>query len=201
MPGSAPPHCDGRWRGQRVYGFWLVQSCFPPTWLRATHAGGPQHFVWTRELLDPSGANVRRIQWAASILLRCGRGISWGDDDKQVSQPKTDTATVAGEFVVQGITGAPNVLFTVLRLVRVRLAGADRAEMVMVLRDHPAVAIGLVLLIINVCIHMRIGMHEIIQDYLDEEKHNRLANWANNAFAILVAVLTILAVAKISFWG
>ena len=31
---------------------------------------------------------------------------------------------------------------------------------------------------------MRIGMHEIIEDYLDEDKQNRLANVANNVFAI-----------------
>jgi succinate dehydrogenase hydrophobic anchor subunit len=48
---------------------------------------------------------------------------------------------------------------------------------------------------------MRIGMHGVIEDYLDEEKQNRLANAANNAFAVLVALATILAVAKIVFWG
>jgi len=124
-------------------------------------------------------------------------------DKATIANPKTRYGHGGTrEFVVQRITGALNVLFTLFFVwLVVRLAGADRAEMVMVLRDHPAVAIGLVLLIVNVCIHMRIGMHEIIQDYLDEEKQNRLANWANNAFAILVAVLTTLAVAKISFWG
>ena len=63
------------------------------------------------------------------------------------------------------------------------------------------VALGLVLLIVNVSIHMRIGMHEIIMDYLDETKQNRLAIIANNAFAIVIPAVTILAVAKIVFWG
>jgi succinate dehydrogenase hydrophobic anchor subunit len=48
---------------------------------------------------------------------------------------------------------------------------------------------------------MRIGMHEVIEDYVDDEKTNRLANLANTIFAALVAVVTIVAVAKITFWG
>jgi succinate dehydrogenase / fumarate reductase membrane anchor subunit len=82
----------------------------------------------------------------------------------------------------------------------VRLAGADRAEMVEVVRN-PLVAVGIVALIVNVSIHMRIGMHEVIMDYLDEDKQNRLATLANNVFAIIVPAVTILAVAKIVFWG
>jgi succinate dehydrogenase / fumarate reductase membrane anchor subunit len=124
-------------------------------------------------------------------------------DKAAIANPKTKYGHGGTrEFIVQRITGALNVLFTLLFVwFVVRLAGADRAEMVMVLRDHPVVAIGICLLIINVCVHMRIGMHEVIQDYLDEERQNRLANVANNVFAVLVAVLTIFAVAKIVFWG
>ena len=66
---------------------------------------------------------------------------------------------------------------------------------------NPFVAIVLCLLIINVCIHMRIGMNEVIEDYLDEEKTNHLAQRANLWFAILVAVITVISVAKILFWG
>jgi succinate dehydrogenase / fumarate reductase, membrane anchor subunit len=125
-------------------------------------------------------------------------------DKATIANPNThygDGKHATRNFVVQRITGALNVLFTIFFVwFVVRLAGADRAEMVMVLRDHPLVAIGLVLLIINVCVHMRIGMHEVIEDYIYGAQ-NKLANAANNIFAIAVAVLTILAVAKIVFWG
>jgi succinate dehydrogenase / fumarate reductase membrane anchor subunit len=105
------------------------------------------------------------------------------------------------EFKLQRWTGMLNVAFTIFfAWFVVRLAGADRAEMVMVLRDHPLVAIALVLLIINVSIHMRIGMHEVILDYLDGAQ-KKAANVANTAFAILIPAVTILAVAKIVFWG
>ena len=48
---------------------------------------------------------------------------------------------------------------------------------------------------------MRIGMHEVIQDYVDAPGQNRLANVANTCFAVLVALVTIVAIVKIMFWG
>ncbi len=104
-------------------------------------------------------------------------------------------------FVWQRVTGALNVLFTIFFVwFVVRLAGAERADMVGVVRN-PFVAIALALLIINVCIHMRIGMREVIEDYIDEGPANRLALSANTAFAVIVALLTLLSIAKIVFWG
>ena len=125
-------------------------------------------------------------------------------DKATIADPKThygEGKHATREFKTQRWTGMLNVLFAIFFVwFVVRLAGADRAEMVEVVRN-PFVALGVVLLIINVSIHMRIGMHEVIMDYLDEGKQNRLAILANNAFAILVPAVTILAVAKIVFWG
>jgi succinate dehydrogenase / fumarate reductase membrane anchor subunit len=123
-------------------------------------------------------------------------------DKATIADPKTKYGHGGTrEFIGQRVTGALNVLFTIFFVwFVVRLAGAGRAEMVDVVRN-PLVAIVLVLLILNVCAHMRIGMHEIIEDYLDEDKQNRLANTANNVFAALVALVTVVAVAKIVFWG
>jgi succinate dehydrogenase / fumarate reductase membrane anchor subunit len=125
-------------------------------------------------------------------------------DKAKISTPTTHYGSgkhATREFVTQRLTGALNVLFTIFFVwFVVRLAGADRAQMVEIVRN-PLVALGLALLIINVSVHMRIGMHEVIADYLDEGRQNRLAIFANNAFAILVPVLTILAIVKIVFWG
>jgi succinate dehydrogenase / fumarate reductase membrane anchor subunit len=104
-------------------------------------------------------------------------------------------------FIWQRMTGALNIAFTLFFAWFVlKLAGADRAQMVEVVR-HPVVAVVLAALIINVCIHMRIGMREVIEDYISEGPRNHLANAANTWFAIVVPVLTILAIAKILFWG
>jgi succinate dehydrogenase / fumarate reductase membrane anchor subunit len=123
-------------------------------------------------------------------------------DKATIADPKTRYGHGGTrEFITQRITGALNIGFLLFFVwFVVRLAGADRAEMLGVVRN-PIVAILLCLLIINVTVHMRIGMHEIIEDYLDEEKTNRIANFANTAFAILVAAVTILSVARIVFWS
>ena len=125
-------------------------------------------------------------------------------DKARISDPTTHYGSAhkaTRHFMTQRITGALNVLFTVFFVwFVVRLAGAGRAEMVEVVRN-PLVAIVLCLLIINVCIHMRIGVNEVIEDYIDEGPANHLAQRANAAFAILVAVVTVLSVAKIVFWG
>jgi succinate dehydrogenase / fumarate reductase membrane anchor subunit len=122
-------------------------------------------------------------------------------DKATIANPKTKYGHGGTrEFIGQRITGALNIVFTIFFVwFVVRLAGADRAEMIEVVRN-PFVGIGLILLILNVCAHMRIGMHEVIEDYLYEGQ-NRVANIANTVFAVAVAVVTILAVAKIMFWG
>lgn len=125
-------------------------------------------------------------------------------DKATISNPKThygDAHHATREFKTQRFTAMLNIVFTVFFIwLVVSLAGAGRAEMVETIRN-PLVALGIVLLIVNVSVHMRIGMHEVIMDYIDEGPTNRLANTANTAFAILVPALTIIAVAKIAFWG
>jgi succinate dehydrogenase / fumarate reductase membrane anchor subunit len=124
-------------------------------------------------------------------------------DKATISDPRTHYGSgkhATREFKTQRLTGMFNIVFTIFFVwFVVSLAGADRAQMVETVRN-PFVALGLVLLIINVSIHMRIGMHEVIADYL-YEKQNKVANLANNVFAVLVPAVTILAVAKIVFWG
>ena len=124
-------------------------------------------------------------------------------DQAKISDPKTHYGSPHGatrHFMTQRITGALNVLFLIFFIwFVVRLAGGDRADMVGVVHN-PFVAIVLCLLIVNVCVHMRIGMNEVIEDYLEGDIHH-LAKRANAVFAILVALVTVLSVAKIAFWG
>ena len=123
-------------------------------------------------------------------------------DKATISNPKTHYGQGGTrEFITQRISGALNIAFLLFFVwFVVRLAGADRGEMVEVVRN-PIIAIVLCLLIVNVTVHMRIGMNEVIEDYLDAEKTNRLARMANTGFAVLVALVTIVSVAKIVFWS
>jgi succinate dehydrogenase / fumarate reductase membrane anchor subunit len=104
-------------------------------------------------------------------------------------------------FILQRLTGMANVLFLIFFVwLVVRLAGAERAEMVAVIAN-PFVAIVLALLMVNVAMHMRIGMREVIEDYLDEERINRLALLLNDLFAAAIALIALVSIAKIVFWG
>jgi len=125
-------------------------------------------------------------------------------DKAIIEKPSThygDGKHATGHFVRQRVSGALNVIFTAFFVwFVIKLAGADRATMVETIRN-PFVAIPLALLIVNVCVHMRIGMNEVIDDYLNEDKSYGLVRTANTAFAVLVAAVTVLAIAKILFWG
>lgn len=104
-------------------------------------------------------------------------------------------------FRMQRISGALNILFLgFLIWLVVTLARADYATMVATLRN-PLVWIPLVLLLINVPIHMRIGMREIIEDYVHDPRLNRLSLMLNSAFALAIGLLGVGAVLKIAFWG
>jgi succinate dehydrogenase / fumarate reductase membrane anchor subunit len=104
-------------------------------------------------------------------------------------------------FKVQRLTGALAVAFTgFLIWFVVRLAGAGRAEMIEVARN-PLVALALIATIAVAAIHMRIGMNDVIEDYIEDHGRNRLAQLANLVFSVLVVLATIVAVGKIVFWG
>jgi succinate dehydrogenase / fumarate reductase membrane anchor subunit len=121
----------------------------------------------------------------------------------QVQNPSTHygrAKAATRHFLTQRVTAALNILFTLFIVwFVVSLAGKAPAEMIALARN-PFVAIGLALLVVNVAIHMRIGMREVIEDYIDGEA-NRLALAANTAFAHFIVVVALGAIAKLVFWG
>jgi succinate dehydrogenase / fumarate reductase membrane anchor subunit len=121
----------------------------------------------------------------------------------QIQTPSTHYGNAKAStrhFITQRVTGALNVLFTLFIVwFVVSLAGKAPAEMIGLARN-PFVAIGLALLIVNVAIHMRNGMRDVIEDYFDGEA-GRLAMLANNLFAGFVLVVALGAIAKLVFWG
>ncbi|HTJ57523.1 MAG TPA: succinate dehydrogenase, hydrophobic membrane anchor protein [Devosiaceae bacterium] len=104
-------------------------------------------------------------------------------------------------FIVQRATGALNIAFALFFIyLVVRLARADAGTMSDLL-SNPIVAIVTALMIISATMHMRIGMREVIEDYVHDEKLNRFCLMLNWLVAIAIAVVTLAALAKLVFWG
>jgi succinate dehydrogenase / fumarate reductase membrane anchor subunit len=125
-------------------------------------------------------------------------------DLRSIANPKSRYGYGKGatrHFIVQRLTGACNVLFLLFFIwLVVRLAGSGRAEMVSLIAN-PFVGIVTALLLVSITVHMRIGMLEVIEDYVHDEKLNRLSRFLNTAFAVLIALIGILSIAKLVFWG
>ena len=78
--------------------------------------------------------------------------------------------------------------------------GEPYAEVVGAL-SNPFIAVLLGLMVIAGLVHMRIGMQEIIDDYVHGEKTKFLAVMANTFFPVLIGALCLFAVLKLGFGG
>lgn len=78
------------------------------------------------------------------------------------------------------------------------LAFRPHAEAVRVV-SHPVIAILLILTIVSVTNHMRLGMQIIIEDYVHDKGWKITALIANNFYAVVIAAASLWAVVKISF--
>jgi len=125
-------------------------------------------------------------------------------DESRIAEPHIHYGNPKGStrhFIIQRLTGALNILFLIFFVwLVVRLAGSGRTEMVGVV-GNPIIAIIIALLIANVATHMRIGMREVIEDYVQDPRLHSLCLSLNTFFALAVTVLAWIALAKIVFWG
>lgn len=106
-----------------------------------------------------------------------------------------------GHFVRQRVTAMSNIPLTLFLVwFLVRIAGAEQAE-IAALVSNPLIAGGLVLAVISVSWHMRIGVQVVIEDYV-HGPFNRVALLTANMFlSIGLAALCIVSILKLSFGG
>jgi len=102
------------------------------------------------------------------------------------------------DFWRQRVTAVAMVLLMVPVIVVVMmLLGRNQAGAAQIL-GSPLVAIIMLLFIIASAWHMKIGMQEVIEDYVHSETLKLVAIIANNFFSFAVALASIYAILKLS---
>jgi succinate dehydrogenase / fumarate reductase, membrane anchor subunit len=102
-------------------------------------------------------------------------------------------------FWLQRVTAVANVPlvigFVVIVLTQL---GRDHAAVVQIL-GSPIVAIAMLLFILSVTWHMRLGMQVIIEDYVHHEGRRIVALIANTFFSVVIGLSCAYAILKLSF--
>jgi succinate dehydrogenase / fumarate reductase, membrane anchor subunit len=105
------------------------------------------------------------------------------------------------QFWRQRLTAVANVpLFLFFIGFLIKYNGAPYAEVVAALHN-PLVALLIGLMVISGIIHMKIGMQEIILDYIHGEKLKFALVMLNTFFSVALGALCLFAVLKIGFAG
>ncbi len=102
-------------------------------------------------------------------------------------------------FWRQRLTAVANVPLTIAFVVIVvGLLGRNHAAVVQIL-GSPLVAVVMLLFIMSITTHMRVGMQVIIEDYVHDEVTKLILLMANTFFTVAVALASAFAILMLSF--
>jgi len=102
-------------------------------------------------------------------------------------------------FWRQRLTAVANVPLTIAFIfIVVGLLGRNHASVVQII-GSPLVAVVMLLFILSVTMHIRIGMQVIIEDYVHDEGIKLVLIMANTFFAVAVALASAFAILTLSF--
>jgi len=103
------------------------------------------------------------------------------------------------DFWHQRLTAMANIPLVIAGVVIViSLVGRNHAAAAQIL-GSPLIAILMLLFIISVTFHMRIGMQVIIEDYVHEETSKIALIMLNTFYTVAVALVSAFAILKLSF--
>ena len=104
-----------------------------------------------------------------------------------------------GHFWHQRLTAVANVPLTIAAIaILITLLGRNQAAVAQIL-GSPAVSIIMLLFVMSITIHMRIGMAVIIEDYVHDDSLKLTLLMANTFFAIAVGLASVYGILKLSF--
>jgi succinate dehydrogenase / fumarate reductase, membrane anchor subunit len=102
-------------------------------------------------------------------------------------------------FWRQRLTAVANIPLTIAVIVIfIMLLGRNQAAVAQII-GSPVVAIIMLLFVISITTHMRIGMQVVIEDYVQDEITKFALIMANAFFTIAVALTSIYGILKLSF--
>ncbi len=102
-------------------------------------------------------------------------------------------------FWRQRLTAVANVPLTIaFVLILVSLLGRNHAAAAQIL-GSPLVAIIMLLFILSITAHMRIGMQVVIEDYVHDEPARLILLMLNTFFSLAVALASAYGILKLSF--
>jgi len=102
-------------------------------------------------------------------------------------------------FWRQRLTAVANIPLTIAVLVIfIMLLGRNQAAVAQIV-GSPVVAVIMLLFVISVATHMRIGMQVVIEDYVHDEIAKFVLIMANTFFVIAIALTSIYGILKLSF--
>jgi succinate dehydrogenase / fumarate reductase membrane anchor subunit len=99
---------------------------------------------------------------------------------------------------IHRMTAVSNVPLIISFVIIVASLAGSTYEEALGIVSHPLVAIVLILAVLSVTNHMRIGMQLPIEDYVHQKGYKLALLIANNFYAVVIAVACLYAIVKVS---